>query len=48
MDKLTLFFLERGSTFEDASDYAFLIIAGLVIVGMIVFMMYLAYIFIQQ
>ena len=45
MDKLTLFFLERGSTFEDASDYAFLIIAGLVIVGMIVLIRFSLYLF---
>lgn len=31
MDRLTLFFLERGSAFQDASDFAFLIIAGLII-----------------
>lgn len=45
MDRLTLFFLERGSAFQDASDFAFLIIAGLIIVGIIVLIRFIFFLY---
>ncbi len=36
IDRLTLYFLERGLSYQDASDYAYLIIFGLIILGSII------------